>query len=275
MATNVTPLYQVAATFTATIGVVGEAVLGRITTKGLVPTALVDGASGVFGNFYSNDTNPIARDGTSKELGTIGFNYSLNNNSNDWEPIQSFVGSVDVSTADTENLLGVLGFTLGKDTASGNFTPVPSDGNDADAVAAVAKGPLNVNSFAYVWNGATWDRVRGATIYKTVIATAAGETTVWDPAGGKKIRLMGYTISVAGTLAATGVQTIQLLDGNGGTVIKNHVATVTATTPTGDSQMGADLGNGQLLTTDANLRVKLGTAMDTGSVTVNAWGTEE
>lgn len=230
-------LWKVATTFGASIGAAGDGVLPLITDKGLIPVAIVDGGSGSFGTFYANSENPIATDATSRELGVIGFTFSF-----------------DVATA--------------------AWTRITSDGNDADGVAAVAAGILNINGFNYVWNGTTWDRVRGAVVYKTVVATALGETTVWDPAGGKKVRLMGYTISVAGTLAATGVQTIQLLNGNAGTVIANHLATV-ADTPTGDSQMGADWGQGQLLTTDANLRIKLGTAMTTGGVAINAWGVEE
>jgi hypothetical protein len=272
---NVTPLWQIATTFTATVGTVGEGILGRITSKGLLPVAVVDGGSGVFGNFYSNDTTPIARDATSKELGTIGFLYGLNVVGNDWEQLQSFAADADITASTIDNALGTNAFNFARDVASGNYTPATSDGTDADSVAAVTKGPLNSNGFNYAWNGATWDRVRSATVFKTVVATALGETTVWDPAAGKKIRLMGYTISVAGTLAATGVETIQLLDGNGGTVIKNHLATVTVTTPTGDTQLGADLGQGLVLTTDANLRIKLGTAMATGGVAINAWGTEE
>lgn len=271
---NEIPLYKIATTFTATIGNTGTSVQALITSKGLLPVALVDGGSGVFGNFYSNDSNPIARDATSKELGTLGFTYGLNINGNDWEPLQSMIGDADVVPSVLDNILGVIGFTNVKDVGTGNFTALTGDGNDADSVAAVAKGPANINGFNYVWNGTTWDRVRGAVVFKTVVATAAGETTVWDPAAGKKVRLMGYTISVSGTLAATATQTIQLLNGNGGAVIANHLATV-ADTVTGDTQMGADLGQGNLLTADANLRIKLGTAMATGGVAINAWGTEE
>jgi hypothetical protein len=144
---------------------------------------------------------------------------------------------------------------------------------DADAVSGAQFG-LAVASFAYGWDGAAWDRARIATIFKTVIATAAGNTAVWTPAAGKQFRLMGYSISIAGTLAATGVLTVELVDQ--ATVIKNHVATVAQTTPTGDTQIGIDLGQGQLSAAANNiLQVNLSVAMATGGVAVNAWGTEE
>lgn len=126
------------------------------------------------------------------------------------------------------------------------------------------------------FNGSTFDRVRVASVFKTVIATALGLTTVWTPAAGKSFRLMGYTISVAGTLAATGVELIKLVDNIVGNVISQHQATVTITTPTGDTQIGADLGQGFLSAAVNNvLKVNLGTAMATGGVAVNVWGTEE
>ena len=232
------PLWEIATSFADSLGPIKTAIMGRVTDKGLVPVAIIDGGSGSFGSFYANSENPIFTDPTSKELGTIGFTYSLDATAGDWQS--------DISS-----------------------------GNEADALVALTNGIKNVLSYSYVFNGATYDRVRGAIVYKTVVATAAGETTVWTPAAGKRVRLMGYTLSVAGTLAATGVETIQLLNGNAGTAFANHLATVTQTTPTGDTQMGADLGQGKLLTADANLRIKLGTAMSTGGVAINAWGIEE
>lgn len=107
--------------------------------------------------------------------------------------------------------------------------------------------------------------------FGNAIATAAGNTGVLSVTIGKLLRLMGYTISVAGTLAAAGVQQIQLVDAASSAILATHFATVD-TTATGDTQIGADLGNGILLT-GYLLYVNLGTAMATGGVAVNAWGT--
>jgi hypothetical protein len=161
---------------------------------------------------------------------------------------------------------------------SGVSNPAESGNSTQDGLAPQSVGNQVVIAQLFGWNGASFDRIRVANVFKTVVATAAGSTVVWTPTAGKSFRLMGYTISVAGTLAATGVQALQFLDG--ATAIKNYFADVIQT-PTvsisgGDTQIGADLGQGQLSAAVNNvLSISLGSAMVTGGVAVNAWGTEE
>lgn len=148
----------------------------------------------------------------------------------------------------------------------------------ADALVPNATGNARDIAQLFGFNGTTFDRVRIANVFHSVIATAAGSTAVWTPTAGKRFRLMGYTISVAGTLAATGVQTIKLEDS--ATVIKNHLANVietpSASISGGDTQIGVDLGQGELSATVNNvLNINLSTAMATGGVAINVWGTEE
>jgi hypothetical protein len=125
----------------------------------------------------------------------------------------------------------------------------------------------------YGYNGATWDRMRVANVFKSAVITAAGSIALWTPTAGKKFRLMGYTLSVAGTLAAGAIEVIQLLDA--AAVIARHGAFVPAAVAS-DTQIGADWGQGYLSTTINNvLNVNLGTAFTAGAVYVTAWGTEE
>jgi hypothetical protein len=143
---------------------------------------------------------------------------------------------------------------------------------NADGELATLYGAAGA-AFMFGFNGASWDRLRIANTFKTVNVTAAGSTAVWTPGAGNFFRLMGYTISVSGTVAAAGEQVIELLDG-AATVISQHNATVQVVI-TGDTQIGADLGQGYLSVAAANvLNVHLGTAMATGSVAVNVWGTQ-
>jgi hypothetical protein len=130
-------------------------------------------------------------------------------------------------------------------------------------------------------DGSLWQSVRTPSIFKTVTATAVGNTTVWTPAAGKKFRLMRYRIEITNnaSLAAAGIETIQLTDGAGGTVIDAFSAFVNNAAAT---IMGAytsewmDLGNGYLSAAANNLLVvNLGTALATGVVRVTAVGTEE
>ena len=128
---------------------------------------------------------------------------------------------------------------------------------------------------AYGFNATeqAWDQLFVATVFKNAAVTASGATTIWTPSAGKRFRLMGYTLSISGTLAATGTQAIELLDG--ATVIAQHGATVNSATPQGDTQIGVDYGNGYLSVVVNNvLSINLSATMLTGAVYVNAWGTE-
>lgn len=116
------------------------------------------------------------------------------------------------------------------------------------------------------WNGAGWDKLRAATIFKTFAPTAitAGTgATIWTPAGGKKFRVLGLVISSS----AAG----QLLLGD------NVVGTIIARSATlaagGIWQLGVeDLTNG-ILSAAANNVLKIDGP--TGNVAGMVWGTEE
>lgn len=154
------------------------------------------------------------------------------------------------------------------------FDRVRSQGDNADGVTTNANGHLAVASHGYLFNGSAWDRARGNNVNKTVLVTAAGDTTIWDPAAGKRVRLMGLSISASGTAAALVADLLKLTDGTGGTVVWQGYIAVN-TTVTGDTQISANFGNGILLTADNNLVANLATAFASGGAAVNAWGTEE
>lgn len=158
--------------------------------------------------------------------------------------------------------------------ASGNF-PAQITGRevDTDGNPTTDEGMLNL-SYLYGFNGASWDRVRLADVFKTVVATAAGNTAVWTPGAGNYFRLMGFSITVAGTIAAAGVQTIQLLDG--ATAIKNFVTPLgTTATAVSSAHFGEDMGQGYRSSALANvLEINLADAMLTGGVAINVWGTQ-
>jgi hypothetical protein len=150
-------------------------------------------------------------------------------------------------------------------------------GSDIGAASGDGSSVLTLDQL-YAWNGAAYDRVRIANVFHTALITASGTHAVWTPTAGTSFRLMGYSINVAGTAAATGVQTIELLDG--ATVIKNHLATVlqtfAATTALATTVIDTDLGQGQLSAAANNvLNINLSESMATGGVSINVWGTEE
>jgi hypothetical protein len=154
---------------------------------------------------------------------------------------------------------------------------------DALVIGANAGDPsqaMTVASFGFAYGGSVggdeiWNRIRGANVFKSISATASGSTDVWLVGGLVQIRVLGFTVSVAGTLAATDVLTIQLQDG--GTTFWRGLATVSGTDPVGDTQMGADYGLTGYKTSAAgnDITVNLSAAMATGAVAVNMWGTQD
>ena len=161
------------------------------------------------------------------------------------------------------------------------YVSVTAGGVTADSMDLTTDNDTPSNGIAagaanYAWNGAGWDRVRAAEVFKSIAASAAGNTAAWTPAAGKKFRLLAWRLSVAGTLAADGTQVIQLRDG-ANTVIARAGANVAAALPANDTQIGEDYGAKGQLSAAANnvLNLNLGTAMATGGVYLDVWGTEE
>lgn len=89
-----------------------------------------------------------------------------------------------------------------------HYQVIKLDGGGAGAsvlLVAVAAGDVLANPTALpqlahqvVFNGATWDRRRAATVFKdlpAVAIVAATPATVWTPAAGKRFRLMGGWLS--------------------------------------------------------------------------------
>lgn len=150
-----------------------------------------------------------------------------------------------------------------------------SQSNTADAVAGISTGARVTANYPLLFNGSTFDRQRGTAVFKTVVITAAGNTTVWTPTSGKKFRLMGYSISASGTAASLVANLLKLQDGAAGTNIAQHFIAI-ALTVTGDTQIYADLGQGVLSgAVDTVLNANLATALTAGGIAINAWGTEE
>jgi hypothetical protein len=117
-------------------------------------------------------------------------------------------------------------------------------------------------------------------IFRSVQATALGNTAVWTPATGNMFRLMKYRIQVSGnaSLASAAVATISFQDGTTALPIPCDVffpAAAGAGASLYDSGW-VDLGSGGITSATANnpLNVSLGTALATGDVRVSVAGVE-
>lgn len=156
------------------------------------------------------------------------------------------------------------------------------EGDASDGVAASATKAMRTAAEAFVYNGATWDRKRSPNIFKTVTATASGDTAVWTPASGKKFRLVGFFLMLTNEAAISGGGAdldIVLRDGTTamGIGMSLYVPQVTGTTVPGASGISPPLlGNGILSATANNvLNINLSATLTSGKIRITAFGTEE
>lgn len=121
-----------------------------------------------------------------------------------------------------------------------------------------------VDSWSYLYNGASWDRQRVPIVFKNLSAVLiTAETTIWTPTAGKKFRLMGFCL-------AQGVVTgaITLKDNTAGTTIL-----IIPQNTIGVSFCSPAVGNGILSATINNVLTATGAATET--ITGFIFGTEE
>jgi hypothetical protein len=122
-------------------------------------------------------------------------------------------------------------------------------------------------------------------VFKTVQASASGNTALWTPATGKKFRLMRLIVQIPAnvSLAARGVLTISFQDNTTDISLTfDHYVGQTAPVETASSEQPnfdtgwIDLGNGIVSTTANNvLNVNLSAALAAGKVRITCCGTEE
>lgn len=157
--------------------------------------------------------------------------------------------------------------------------PVEAPGDGISTTPGGAS-PVLTTSFQEVLTGATFVQVRTPSVFRTVVAAAAGNTVVWTPAAGKRFRLMRYSIELAGNaaMAAAGIEELTLND-NGAAIGQgaSFFAPAAAGAVLGGVTTGwRDLGNGYLSAAiNQALQINLGTALTAGEVRVNTAGTEE
>ena len=122
------------------------------------------------------------------------------------------------------------------------------------------------------------DLLRTPKIFKSAIATAAGDTLLWDPASTRSFRLMGYCIEVPGgvTFAAPAILTVTSRE-NAVALPFAHSFYITTAPRDNDARTPwVELGNGYLAAADANLNINLSAALaGTGAVRVIACGVED
>jgi len=151
--------------------------------------------------------------------------------------------------------------------SSNSFSPAGAD--NGPVVLAISELYNNVS------NG--WEAERTPMIYRHALCTSVAATAVWDPAAGKKFRIMGYVIVPAAGMAAAGIQLITLLDQAAAIVIAHQVYLPIAASITNQPPIVVQLpGNGYLsVAADNILNCTLTAACTAGAISIFVYGTEE
>jgi hypothetical protein len=125
--------------------------------------------------------------------------------------------------------------------------------------------------------GNTYEAIRTPGFFRTAVAAAAPATTdLWAPTAGKKFRLLGGVISMAGTIAAAAARTLQLIEETAGTIIVEVHLSIPVTGGSVSVPFSIS-GNGYLSSTVTKKLqiVTAGGTYVTGTDAVSVWGTEE
>lgn len=161
-------------------------------------------------------------------------------------------------------------------------TWVPLSGFSGGAIEPITPGGLLLNTaaFNYAWNGFGFEKIRVSKVFKYFQKPDGAAEAIWTPNG--TFRLMGFTVSVSGTAAVSDNVLITLTDGLPAVdnIIWAGYAAVLDTI-NGDTQMGADFGQGYLsvLASNslcANFQGNAGVFdFVTGGVSITMWGEDE
>ena len=164
--------------------------------------------------------------------------------------------------------------------ANVNFLPSATSVADPLYVAEAIYGGAFSGTGSASQSG--WTKRRAPTVFKTVQATASGNTAVWTPGSGNKFRLLKLFVELTdnASLASGGVLTISFQDATTAMPIAFDVfvPTTAVTTTIGDGlEQQLDLGDFGIQSATANnaLNVNLSAALVTGNVRVIAMGSEE
>lgn len=131
------------------------------------------------------------------------------------------------------------------------------------------------------YNGVTWDRYRLPRIFKSVTATASGNTAVWVPTTGKRFQLLRaqFFLTSDAATATGGPLTVKLQDVTTdiGVSVPVYVPTTGGTGGGGWTSGQVDLGAYGYRSSAVNqtLNVNLSAALTAGSLGVMVMGTEE
>lgn len=195
------------------------------------------------------------------------------NSTNAWDiavgPFLYFRVRATAYTSGTAAVQVAGGFASYEPAVNAQIAAIVSPGSDGinalgtgNPDGSAAARPLA--SAPWGFNGATWDRLRIPTVFKSLNAVViTSETTIWTPGASKKFRLMGFCLAQG---VATGAVTLK--DNTAGStilIIPPNTIGVTFVSP--------PMGNGILSAAQNNVLTATGASTET--LTGYVFGTEE
>jgi hypothetical protein len=282
----------------------GSTLTGGVVTFEVSDTTAFTNAYAIKGEYLST-TAPAAQYFVNTYTFVASTNVSFTFNVQGWAAFRvrlstviSGSGTVNVGVAASAGVAGcstvqVVSNLVNNTILSGNGAAAVADNlanvNFLPSSSAISN-PLDVADSVYggAFSGTAntalqgWSKARTATVFKTVQATASGNTAVWTPGSGNKFRLLKVFVELTdnASLSSAGVLTISFQDGTSAMPIAFDVFVpgTAVTTVIGDGlEQELDLGSFGILSATANnvLNVNLSTALTTGNVRVIVMGTEE
>lgn len=228
-----------------TVSTTSNQLPSALTASGNLKVAIQEGTSGTVHNVTGDGIDGSLVD----SAGLQAYNGT------NWERVRSVNTGQVVTT-----LKSSTGVELG-------IVSLPSV---TDGTSLTLNG-LAVASSNFGWNGYNYDRYRVATVFKWaefLTFTTNTVLQVWSPTSGRKVRVMGFTISVSAACA------INVRLGAAGSGTRFY----TLRFPTGGGTHTVSLGNG-LIASAVNhvLEIQNPTSPSSGTTDVHvaAWGTEE
>jgi len=237
------------------------------------------------GSLFVNQQGTVPADAITPGAQPVdSTSYMMVWNGISWDRVKSIPDNANGQAALVSGLPGVVARLQGYDPLLGNWNRVQVSNDNTDAQIPSATGHVAAIAHNMVFNGSTWDRERASNKFNSGPAISIGHgiaNEIWQPAAGKKFRLLGFTLTLTenASVVGGGIHTVQFYDGaNPMPFLYDVYLPGTALLQPGTCfNINVELGPIGYLSSAINniLSIDLSSALASGQWRVNLRGTEE